>query len=83
MARPDRAPTVTIFSTRASQAGYGMLALVYPDQPLLSMTHAKKHFGAYLFSDEAVAAAAPDSRVRPRQGHGAIHAWTPLAAESR
>ncbi|MGV9795767.1 iron chaperone [Gordonia sp. NPDC003422] len=39
--------------------GYGMPALIYRGKPLLSVIRAKKHFGVYPFSQDAVAAAAP------------------------
>lgn len=38
---------------------YGMPALIHRGKPLLSVMRAKKHFGVYPFSQDAVAAAAP------------------------
>ncbi|MEP9414593.1 DUF1801 domain-containing protein [Gordonia sp. VNQ95] len=39
--------------------GYGMPALTYRGKPLLSVMRAKKHFGVYPFSQDAVLAAEP------------------------
>ncbi|MFW0792203.1 DUF1801 domain-containing protein [Gordonia sp. CPCC 205515] len=38
---------------------YGMPALIYRGKPLLSVMRAKKHFGVYPYSQDAVTAAAP------------------------